>query len=63
MACFLVGAAMGPSRVLVGAHWVSDVLPGCLIGLVWLIVALLVGLSWAGRDRGADRGRSDVASG
>ena len=63
MACLLIVAAMGPSRVLVGAHWVSDALAGYLIGLVWLIVALLVRLSWAVRDRGADDGRPDVASG
>jgi membrane-associated phospholipid phosphatase len=54
MACLVVVAAMGPSRVLVGAHWVSDALAGYLIGLVWLIAVLLLGLPWAGRDRGAD---------
>ena len=42
----------------VGAHWISDVVAGYLIGLLWLIAALLIGLPRADRDHGADRGRS-----
>jgi undecaprenyl-diphosphatase len=43
-------AAMGPSRVLLGVHWLSDVLAGYAIGFAWLIGVLLVGLPWARRS-------------
>ena len=45
-----VVAAMGPSRVLLGVHWLSDVLAGYAIGFAWLIAVLLVGLPWARRS-------------
>ena len=45
-----VVAAMGPSRVLLGVHWLSDVLAGYAIGFAWLITMLLVGLPWARRS-------------
>jgi undecaprenyl-diphosphatase len=39
----LVIAAIGPLRVLEGAHWPSDVLAGYALGFAWLLVVLLVG--------------------
>lgn len=48
--CAAVIAAMGPSRVLLGVHWASDVLAGYAVGLAWLIGVLLAGARWARRD-------------
>jgi len=49
--CLAIVGVMGPSRVLLGVHWASDVVAGYAVGLAWLIGLLLVGLPWAGRDR------------
>ena len=48
----LVVVAMGPSRVLLGVHWLSDVLAGYAIGLAWLLLILAFGLPWARRGAG-----------
>ena len=49
--CVVIVAVMGPSRVLLGVHWLSDVVAGFAIGFAWLIGLLLAGMSWAARDR------------
>lgn len=49
--CVVIVAVMGPSRVLLGVHWLSDVIAGYAIGFAWLIVLLLAGMSWAGKER------------
>src|SRR5919201_3440197 len=48
---------MGPSRVLEGEHWPSDVLGGLLYGIFWLILGLHV-YSWAKHRRRRDRQRA-----
>ena len=49
--CLVIVAVMGPSRVLLGVHWLSDVVAGYAIGFAWLIGLLLVGMPWAAKDR------------
>src|SRR5919201_1911613 len=48
---------MGPSRVLEGEHWPSDVLGGLLYGVFWLLLGLHV-YSWAKHRRRRDRQRA-----
>jgi membrane-associated phospholipid phosphatase len=48
---------MGPSRVLEGEHWPSDVLGGLLYGAFWLILGLHV-YAWAGHRQLRDRRRA-----
>ena len=54
---------MGPARVLVGAHFPSDVVAGYLFGASWLVVSVVIVDVVGGRRRRAgrsvpDRGRS-----
>jgi hypothetical protein len=46
-AMLLLILAMGPLRILDGAHWPSDVLAGYALALAWTIGVLVIGLPWA----------------
>lgn len=50
-AMLLLIFAMGPLRILDGAHWPSDVLAGYALGLAWTIAVLVIGLPWAANQR------------
>jgi undecaprenyl-diphosphatase len=46
-AMLLLILAMGPLRIVDGAHWPSDVIAGYALGLAWTITTLVLGLPWA----------------
>jgi hypothetical protein len=48
LAMLLPILAMGPFRILDGAHWPSDALAGYTLALAWTITVLVIGLPWAG---------------
>jgi membrane-associated phospholipid phosphatase len=64
-AMLLLILAMGPLRVLDGAHWPSDALAGYALGLAWTIVVLVIGLPWAADQRGMrdDPAQADTKAG
>jgi membrane-associated phospholipid phosphatase len=41
-ACMALIVLIGPSRIFLGEHWVSDVLGSYIIGAFWLIVLILL---------------------
>lgn len=69
LAAVAVAVAVTASRVLLGVHYVSDVLGGLLLGVGWTAVCAAVLVAWraeegrpvdpvtAGLDRGLDQGR------
>ena len=40
--CTALIVLIGPSRILVGDHWVSDVIGSYIIGTLWLIILILL---------------------
>lgn len=42
VAAVLLSALIGLTRVYLGVHWLSDVIVGWLVGLVWLVAATAV---------------------
>jgi membrane-associated phospholipid phosphatase len=40
--CAILIALIGPSRIYLGEHWVSDVIGSYIIGTFWLIILILV---------------------
>lgn len=53
--CIALIVLIGPSRILLGVHWVSDVIGSYIIGTFWLIILILLYemvLHW--RNRGLE---------
>lgn len=46
MPCVLVGALQAPSRLLVGKHWVTDVVGSWFLGAGWLLIVWAAFLWW-----------------
>jgi undecaprenyl-diphosphatase len=40
--CAILIALIGPSRIYLGEHWVSDVIGSYIIGTFWLIILILL---------------------
>ena len=59
VSCWCVGLLNGPARLVVGVHWVTDVVGGLLLGTGWLLVVSAACLwvwgprSGSGRDPGS----------
>jgi membrane-associated phospholipid phosphatase len=57
--CWLLAAvfvaAVGLSRIYVGAHWPSDVIGGLLVGIAWICLSLSLGRLTGPALRGSRR--------
>jgi len=54
-----VGVLNGPSRLILGQHWVTDVLGSLLLASGWLLIVSGICLRWWGRPPGTDDGTVD----
>jgi membrane-associated phospholipid phosphatase len=48
--CLFLIILVGPSRMYLGAHWLSDVTGGYFIGLLWLIISVYVYGYWKAKN-------------
>ena len=57
--CAILIVLIGPSRIYLGEHWVSDVVGSDIIGTFWLIILILLyqaALHMEERESGRERG-------
>ncbi len=57
-AAVAIGILLGPSRLVLGVHWPTDVLAGWLLGAAVALLAAAVVLSARARDRGGSAPRA-----
>jgi undecaprenyl-diphosphatase len=53
--CAILLVLIGPSRIYLGDHWVSDVIGSYIIGTFWLLVLILLFLMVLHKRNGEDR--------
>ena len=58
--CATLIVLIGPSRIYLGEHWVSDVIGSDIIGTFWLIILILLYQAALLRKRGRVEARGDL---
>jgi undecaprenyl-diphosphatase len=53
--CAILIVLIGPSRIYLGEHWVSDVIGSYIIGAFWLIILILLYLRGLPKETGDNR--------